>query len=715
MLAALFCFIYNWPMATRTLIPNQFSSFTGVEVDRRFSRIYDHLYANAPVRTPSAIAHEVGKLLHVAFYIEEKEQVKPAFVVGKSELRDISINRAEICKRIASAVRNSFTVMNGEWNLYPSNETIVLSDSDIAFSIGQLSGVHFTDPSLDVFGDAVEIFRSQWVKRQGGQYFTDQRVTHLSLSLLEFDPSGGDDFVDICAGTGGFLLAALHHIRAMEPDHTTDEGNANLVRAATFEILKGAEIDREVANLANTALGARFGQRPTNIVSCVNSLLAQTFDDPQIPIQFSKHLCAASNPPFGTKITIKDPDVLTHYALARQYRRASDGKLKSTGRLTSRAPDVLFLEQNIKILKPGQGRLALVTPYQILSGPQTLYIREWLLKQAQILAVVDLPGETFQPHTGTKTCLLVVKRREQPLEEVDLSLDPQVFMAIPKWIGHDRRGNTIYRHLENGEATSEILSDMEEVREAFIAFKSGRINLSQYHRDSFIVNPVDISTDPEFHLNARFHRPRESGVSAKLSSIHKPNGSEWKVVRISDVVDRIFFPGRFKRNYVPAGDNAVPFLGGSNISQMLLTNHKWLRHDDKRLPDLRVSTGWVLITRSGSTGIVSIVPPAWDGFAMSEHIIRIVPQPEGFPIEYIYAFLRTKLAQEILERGIFGSVIDEITPEFVGSIEMLVPSSESELNTVVCKIRRGQEAQQIAIDSLLSGVEALESNLGAFY
>ena len=706
--------MYNWLMRTHSLIPNQSSPLTSVEVGRRFSRIYDHLYANAPVRTPSAIAHEVGKLLYAALYLEEKERIKPAFVVGKSELRGIAAHRTEICERIASAVRNSFTVMNREWNLYPNNEIIILSDFDIAFSIGQLSDVNFTDPSRDIIGDALEVFRSQWVKRQGGQYFTDQRVTHLAIRLLEFAPLEGDDFVDICAGTGGFLLAALHHIRSMEPESSEDEDEVRREWESAFGLLKGAEIDREVAKLANAALSARFGQGSTNIVACVNSLVAETFDDPQIPIKFSKHLCAASNPPFGTKITVKDPDILMHYALARQYRRGPDGKLKATGRLTSRAPDVLFLEQNIKILKPGQGRLALVTPYQILSGPQTLYIREWLLKQAQILAVVDLPAETFQPHTGTKTCLLVVRRRDKPLEEVDLSMDPQVFMAIPKWIGHDRRGNAVYGRLENGEATSEILSDMEAVGDAFRAFKAGEIALSQIHPDSFVVDPGDIRSDPELHLNARFHRPRASGASVNQLSIRIPNKSEWKVVKISDVVDRIFFPGRFKRNYVPSGENAVPFLGGSNISQMLITNHKWLRQEDPRLPDLRVKTGWVVVTRSGSTGIVSIVPPAWDGFAMSEHVIRIVPRREGFPCEYVFAFLRTKFAQEILDRGVFGSVIDEITPEFIGSIEMPIPSCESELNAIVDKIRTGEEAKQLAIDSLLTGVEALESRLGAF-
>src|SRR5207245_10207873 len=108
-----------------------------------------------------------------------------------------------------------------------------------------------------------------------------------------------------------------------------------------------------------------------------NSLLAEPFADsrPQ-GIRYGAHLCAATNPPFGTKITIKDPLVLRHYELALSSQ-SSD--LLFASRFSPRAPDVLFIEQNIKILKPGMGRLAIVVPYQITSGPQALFVREWIL------------------------------------------------------------------------------------------------------------------------------------------------------------------------------------------------------------------------------------------------------------------------------------------------------------------------------------------------
>ena len=74
------------------------------------------------------------------------------------------------------------------------------------------------------------------------------------------------------------------------------------------------------------------------------------------------HLCIATNPPFGTKITIKDPHLLQRFDLAH-----------SSMGLSPRAPDILFLEKNMRLLRPKQ----LLCPLQI--GPSTILV--WTLKE----------------------------------------------------------------------------------------------------------------------------------------------------------------------------------------------------------------------------------------------------------------------------------------------------------------------------------------------
>lgn len=675
------------------------------DLQQRIERLYDHLYANAPVRTPARIANEVGKLLHTALYIEEIESSVPAFLFQPYKLKRLFQADKPLCEEVAKGVRDKFSKMNKAWRLYPRGEQILLSDSDIGFTCGQLSGVVVSDRNRDVFGDALEIFRSQWAKREGGQFFTDQRVTALAMTLLDFDPRRGDDLVDISAGTGGFLLAGLNKIRTLLEAGSQDGSIETELLALASASLKGQEVDSDVSEIANATLKSRLSNASHPFVALGDSLKPEAFRQTNKRIQYGNHLCAATNPPFGTKITIKDINILSNYELARTQQRTTTGTLfEDAARVSSRAPDTLFIEQNVKLLKPGAGRLAIVVPYQILSGPQTLYIREWLLKHTDIIAVIDLPSDTFQPHTGTKAGLLVVRRRHEPLNDLSKTKDYDIFMSMPRWIGHDRRGKPIYKRQSDGAYTGEILSDFEDVERAFKAFQEGT-DPSKEHAGSFKVKLSTILVDSDLHLNALYHRhslPNEHNGKAN---------KKWRYVKMREVVESIFYPTRFKRNYVDYYVGAVPFLGGSNISQMIITTDKWLKDDDPNLESLKVQAGWILVTRSGSTGIVSSVPPAWDGYAMSEHVIRIVPNPNKLDPYYLQAFLRTPYAQGIISRGVFGSVIDEITPEYIGDMEIPIPRSEVAMKNIVAKMKKAETARNNAIELLIEAVAVLNQEL----
>ena len=64
---------------------------------------------------------------------------------------------------------------------------------------------------------------------------------------------------------------------------------------------------------------------------------------------------------------------------------------------------------------------------------------------------------------------------------------------------------------------------------------------------------------------------------------------------------------------------------------------------------------------------------------MSEHIIRIVPDENKMSPFYLLAFLRSKYCQEIIAKGVFGSVIDEIDPNSLAKIMVPVPLDKVKL------------------------------------
>ncbi len=672
------------------------------DLHHRLNRVYDHLYGTANVRTPQGISVEVGKILHTLMFIESKQLrlftgdgPDPVFSFSAQELRRLERCEGAICSEVAWQIRQGFERMNSAWSIYQSKDDILLRDEDIAFVCAGLSGVVVSDRQRDVFGDALEIFRGQWAKRNSGQFFTDPKVTSLALSLLQFDPRNGDDLVDLCAGTGGFLLAGLNRINhLLEIDGIRSE---QMLIDLASKSLKGLEIDPSVAEVANATLGARVSRTDHRFVNEADSL------QPHLPtlhasaqIKYGTHKCAATNPPFGTKTTVKNSDVLRHFELAR-----------SAGRLLNRAPDILFIEQNVNVVQPGSGLVAIVVPYQILSGPQTYFVREWILRNTQVLAVIDLPPDTFQPHTGTKASLVLLRRRKQPLASVaDVEVDP-IFMSVPRWIGHDRRGSPVYKVDQRGLPTSEILSDFSDVEQAYTEFLLGQ-DPSTKHSRSFVVPCSTVTNDPQLRLNANYYYPTET--LTKLFSSERAR-TDWTCCKLADVTHKVFFPTRFKRNYVDWYEQAIPFLGGASISQLIVTTDKWLRHDDPKLDELRVETGWILVTRSGTTGIVSTVPEAWDGFAISEHVIRIVPNNKKLSGDYLSIYLRSRIAQDALQRGKFGSVIDEITPEYVEQLDVWIPNDSSVLNSLTQVAKRAETARNLAITSVLDAVKDLDRSL----
>lgn len=669
---------------------------TAVHLESRINQIYDHLYANSPVRIPTAIAKEVGKILRALAYIEQSEKQKPTifFTLGKNKFE----SDKTVIKQVAELIRESFGKANARSKYYESESDINLTDSNIAFACAKLGDIQVTTTQRDVFGDAMEIFRSHWAKSNGGQFFTDQRVTQLAVKLLQFNPLKGDDFVDICAGTGGFLIAALKHIKELTG------GSEERARKVASNSISGQEIDKELTDIANSTIAFQLGIAKSNLVSSGDSILHSAFNSKK-GISYNSHSCLATNPPFGTKITIKDAEILGGYDLAKTYTRA--GLFGDESKIIQRAPDILFIEQNIKLLKPGTGRLAIVVPYQIVSGPQTLFVRQWILRQAEILAVIDLPPETFQPHTGTKASLLVLKRRIKTLDNIDLSKDGKIFMSTPKWIGHDRRGNPTYKKAEDGSVTDQILTDFPSVEKEFSAFLTGE-DFKSNSSTSFVIAPEKIANEQHLRLDARYYRSHKTNQE-HFSDSGKKTG--WDYIKVKDVVGKIFYPGRFTRNYVNNEIDSIPFLGGTNISQLLLRTEKRIGVTSHKVEELKVKSGWILITRSGSVGIVSTVPAAWDGFAFSEHVIRIVPDKSKLEPEYLFAFLKTKYAQEIIARGVYGSVIDEITPEYIGKLEIPIPKDKKVLDQIVNSIRNGEKERQKSIDNLLFGIELLEKTL----
>jgi type I restriction enzyme M protein len=106
---------------------------------------------------------------------------------------------------------------------------------------------------------------------------------------------------------------------------------------------------------------------------------------------------------------------------------------------------ILFIERVLDLLNPG-GRAVIVLPQGIFNNSSEKYVRKFVTSKARILAVVGLHGNSFKPHTGTKTSLLFLRKYEEG-EEIK---DYPIFFATSKISFKNNSGEYIFLQDKEG-------------------------------------------------------------------------------------------------------------------------------------------------------------------------------------------------------------------------------------------------------------------------
>jgi len=130
-----------------------------------------------------------------------------------------------------------------------------------------------------------------------------------------------------------------------------------------------------------------------------------------------------TNPPFAGDVGDAYGE---HYELAR-------------GRRVER--DVLFIERCVSLLRPG-GRFAIVLPHNKVGGDAWAFVRAWLLERTQVVAVLGLGRNTFQPHTSQKACVVIGQKRARPVA-LEAARDEEIVFFLGERDGKDHRGRVV--------------------------------------------------------------------------------------------------------------------------------------------------------------------------------------------------------------------------------------------------------------------------------
>ncbi|MGR5433204.1 methylation-associated defense system restriction endonuclease subunit S MAD5 [Vibrio owensii] len=162
----------------------------------------------------------------------------------------------------------------------------------------------------------------------------------------------------------------------------------------------------------------------------------------------------------------------------------------------------------------------------------------------------------------------------------------------------------------------------------------------------------------------------------------------------------IYHAGREGRQWVTSEEYGVPFMGSTDILKADLNNLPLISQQqvDKN-PGFLLREGWTLVTRSGTIGRMAYARKDIDGFACSEHVMRIKPDTNKVRAGYIYAFLSSKYGVPQVISGTYGSIIQSIEPHHVSSLPVprLADNLEKEVH---CLVELASKKRTKAIDLL---------------
>ncbi len=164
------------------------------------------------------------------------------------------------------------------------------------------------------------------------------------------------------------------------------------------------------------------------------------------------------------------------------------------------------------------------------------------------------------------------------------------------------------------------------------------------------------------------------------ASFHQSLGSEydtyikehftWKP--LSEMA-RVSRPDLFKRYYV---DNGLMFLGGKDIFLSIPKSEKFVsKKKTPDIPSLVIYENEILMPRSGTIGDVAIATSQHAQKLASEDVIRISAD-NILRTGYLYAFLSSLIGKALIQRYIFGSVIQHVEPHLLNHIPIPIIAEE---------------------------------------
>ena len=472
---------------------------------KKFEEIHDYIYANDGL-SPQQTLEEFVKILFIKIY-DENETLNQ-FIISSEEWNALKSGKPtySIAERISLIFEQTKQAYQ---DIFDVDDRIRISPMALGFTINKLQGISLLSSSQDAKGLAFQKFLSHHEKDGRGQFFTPEPVIDFCVAMMQ--PNANETIIDPACGSGGFLMSALKYLVK------NTEGVLDIPRIVSQNLF-GSDINKSIARIAKMKLLLEANGK-TNIL-CTNSL--EDLDSLKLTLSHSEGFdLVLANPPFGAKIT--NTSMLSTFELGYKWTNHQGEYHKTKSVYPNQNAEILFIERCLQLLKEG-GRMAIVLPNGNFENPSLEYLRYYIKLKAKILAIVNLPQETFIPFgTGVKTSLLFLEK-DTPNK---VRQYPIFFGRVTK-LGYqgNKNGTPQYQKDKYGQIIKDNLGqpildeDFTVIVDAYKAFQKG-ITIDKENSFSINYNELNGRFDYDFYSpeNRKMFSKLDTGKSIRLGDI----------------------------------------------------------------------------------------------------------------------------------------------------------------------------------------------------
>ncbi len=376
------------------------SNFFSSGMRQKVDQLMDILWAGG-VNNPMDSIEQISYLLFLRLLTDKDEQLAALdkkykrIFSGKwarfSWENFVTLNGDDLFNTVRDAIESLHELpgLSATGKLLFNRATLKIYDRPTLRAV--IQGLHVLDLAAhdghDFKGDMYEYLLGKLAASgTNGQFRTPRHIIDMMVALV--DPQPKHRICDPACGTAGFLISAFNHIKRQNTkvaDLKRGHADGSLLKPAQWRFLEdqaftGFDNDANMVKIA--ILNLYLHQLEKAQVSMMNPLT--TGFSGAYPGKLYEIILA--NPPFAGKV--QDESIL------------SDLNYK----LNTRATELLFLKWFIDHLAP-DGRAGVIVPNGVLFGSTNAAtkLRETLLTECDLQAVISLPSGVFKPYSGVGT------------------------------------------------------------------------------------------------------------------------------------------------------------------------------------------------------------------------------------------------------------------------------------------------------------------------